>query len=108
MLKGWQFWVLTLLALAGAALVSVNVWLATANRTLQAEVNTRSQYVQQTGQLELLYREIVKALADLAVKNNDQQLRQMLVAQGVTINAPAAGSAAATAVPADGKGKVGR
>ena len=108
MLKRWQFWLLTLLALAAAALVAVNIGLTTTNRTLQSEVNMRAQYVQQTGQLELLYREIVKALADLAVKNNDQQLRQMLGAQGITINAPAAGSTAATAVPADGKGKVGR
>ena len=102
MLKRWQFWLLTLLALAGGALVGVNIALTTANRNLQTEVSARAQYVQQTGQLELLYREIVKALADLAVKNNDQQLRQMLGAQGITINAPAAEAAA------EAKGKGGK
>ena len=107
MLKGWQFWLLTLLALAAAALAAVNMWLVTANRTLQTEVSARAQYVQQTAQLELLYREIVKALADLAVKNNDQQLRLMLGAQGITINAPAAAPAAATGSP-DAKGKGGK
>lgn len=107
MLKRWEFWLLTLLALAGAALVAVNIVLTTTNRTLQTEVNTRAQYVQQTGQLELLYREIVKALADLSVKNNDQQMRLMLGAQGITINAPAAGAAAVAGAP-DAKSKGGK
>ena len=87
MLKKWEFWLLTLPALAVAVLVVVNIALFTANRAAQAEVATRAQYIQQTAQLEPLYREMVKALADLSVRNNDRELRDMLAKQGITVSA---------------------
>ena len=43
----------------------------------------------QTAQLEPLYREMVKALGELAVRNNDSQLRDMLAKHGVVVNLPA-------------------
>lgn len=72
------------------------------NRDAQAEVGTRQQFIRQSVQLDTLYREIVKALAELAVKNSDSQVMQMLASQGinVSVNAPAAsatGSAASGA-----------
>ena len=93
MLKKWEFWLLTLPALAVAVLVVVNIALFTANRAAQAEVSSRAQFIQQTAQLEPLYREMVKALADLSVRNNDRELRDMLAKQGITVSAnpPAAG-----------------
>jgi hypothetical protein len=47
----------------------------------------RAQYIQQSTQLETLYREMVKALADLSVRNNDRELRDMLAKQGITVSA---------------------
>jgi hypothetical protein len=68
--------------------------LFTQNRSVQAELNARQQYLQQTVGLESLYRDIVKALAELGAKNNDQQLLQILAAQGISVtftpSAPAA------------------
>ena len=91
MLKTWQFAVLWRWH-AALLLVIANGVLFTQNRTEQVEINSRQQYLQQTVSLEGLYRDIVKALAELAVKNNDQQVLQMLAAQGinVSVNAPPA------------------
>ena len=86
MLRGAQFWTLSAAALLVLALVVVNVFLSRSNGRLQQEVNERQLYVQQTLQLEGLYRDMVRALAELAVQNKDERLRALLAAQGITIN----------------------
>ena len=85
MLKKSEFWILTLLAAGGLVLMIANMILFSLNRTAQAEVTGRAQYIQQTAQLEPLYREMVKALGELAVRNNDTQLRDMLAKHGVVV-----------------------
>ncbi len=96
MLLRWQFMVLTVLGAVALALVLVSAGLFTMNRAAQTALGQRQQYVQQTVALEALYRDIVKALAELAVKGNDPQLLAVLGAQGlsVTIDGPAGASAA--------------
>ena len=93
MLKKSEFWILTALAVIGAALAITNMMLFQGNRAAQNEIAGRQQYVAQSVQLEGLYREIVKALADLSVKAQDNELRTLLAGQGITIsvtpNAPA-------------------
>jgi len=88
----WQFAVLTLLGAGALVLVGVNAHVFTLNRDAQTTLGQRQQYVQQTVALESLYRDIVKALAELAVKGNDQQLLAILSAQGlsVTVDGPVA------------------
>ena len=91
-----QYQFFTILAIAGiaAALVVTNMVMFVSNRSTQVEVQGRAQFIQQTAQIEVLYREIVKALADLSVKNQDTQLRSLLAAHGisVTVNAPEQGT----------------
>jgi len=87
MLKKWEYWLLTLPALAVVVLVSANIVLVNANRATQAEVAARAQYIQQSVQLEPLYREMIKALADLSVRNNDWELRDVLAKQGIKVSA---------------------
>ena len=96
MLKQWEFWTVTTLALVAAIFMVANLLLFTTLRTVKAEVAARQEYIQQTVQLETLYREIVKALADLSVRNRDEDLRALLSAQGISVmvNAPATSSAA--------------
>lgn len=91
MLKSWQYTVLNAIGALALLLVLFNAVLFTKNRELQQQVNARQQYLQQTTALEGLYRDIVKALAELAVSNNDTQLLEMLASQGlnVSVNAPA-------------------
>ena len=102
MLKPWQFILLTVLGALSVLLAVTNAAYFTRNRTAQAEVNSRQQFVQQSVALEGLYRDMTKALAELAVKNNDTQLLQMLAAQGinVSVNPTPAAPPPAAAAPA--------
>jgi hypothetical protein len=104
MLKRTEFWVLAVIATVGLLLVLANIRFVLANREHQANVNARAQYIQQTVQLQGLYQEIVKAIADLAVRNKDEQLRDLLSRNGMSISVTPAAGAAAQA-PAAPKGK---
>jgi len=95
-LARWQFWVTTLVAVLVALLAGYTMMLFSQNRVTQAELAQRAQYVQQSVQLEGLYRDIVKALADLSVRNQDKSLADLLSAQGITVSANAPASSAAT------------
>jgi hypothetical protein len=98
----WQFAVSTLLGTVAFVLMLVNAALFTLNRDAQTALGQRQQFVQQTIGLEALYRDIVKALAESAVRGNDPQLIAILSAHGlsVTIDGPArAAAAAGTAAP---------
>ena len=86
MLRGAQFWTLSGIALLVLALVLVNVFVSRSNAQLQQQVNERQLYIQQTLQLEGLYRDMVRALAELSVQNKDERLRALLAAQGISIN----------------------
>ena len=105
MLNKWQYNLLTALGALTLALAITNAVLFTTNRTAQAELAQRQQFVQQTGPLEGLYRDIVKALAEMAVKGNDKQVLDMLTAQGlsVTVNTPDAPAPTAAPAPAAAK-----
>jgi len=103
MLRKTEFWTLTLLAAVGLLLALGNMIMFTQNRQAQADVQGRAQYIQQSTQLETLYREMVKALADLSVRNNDGQLRDLLTKQGITVN-PTTPPAAPAPAPEPRKG----
>jgi len=104
MLKKNEFWILTALAVIGVLLAIANMILFSQNRTAQAEVTGRAQYIQQAGQLEPLYRELVKALSELSVRNNDAELREMLAKQGITLTPAPAAPASAPPAPEQKKG----
>jgi hypothetical protein len=91
-----QFWVVSVLAALSLLLATANAALGTMNRSLQAEIGQRQQYVQQSVQLEGLYREIIRALAELGARNNDEAVRTLLAQHGITytVNAPAPAAAA--------------
>lgn len=105
MLTNRQYWTLTAIAVVSLVLVVANMAMFLSNRSAQAEVNARAQFIQQTVQLDVLYREIVKALADLSVKNQDKDLRALLAAHGITVNVP---TSAAPAAPESGRRQGGK
>jgi hypothetical protein len=97
MLKAWQYGTLSALALIALVLVIVNAALFSSNRTTQADVAGRQQFIQQSVQLETLYQQLVRSLAELSAKNNDAQLKSVLAAQGITFSiAPNDASSAGT------------
>lgn len=85
-----QYAITTALGAVALALTVVCIVLAAMNRGRQAEIGARQQFVQQSVQLEGLYREIVRALAELGARNNDEAVRTLLQRHGITytLNAP--------------------
>lgn len=104
-----QFGVATTAGVVALLLLVTNIVLVSLNRGLQGEIAARQQFVQQSVQLEGLYREIVRALAELGARNNDEAVRALLMRHGITytVNAPAAPQPAApgAAAPAAGARK---
>jgi hypothetical protein len=84
MVRSWQFWVLT--TLAGLTIVAalVNARLFVGNRELQAAITSRQQFIVQSMQLQNLYTEIARALADLSARSNDDEIRALLQDRGIT------------------------
>lgn len=98
MLKQSQYWLLSAIGALCIVLVIVNMVLFSGNQRMQGQVNARAQYVQESVQLQNLYQQLVRALADLSVRNKDEQLSAMLAKQGIKVTAnpaPAAASGAA-------------
>jgi hypothetical protein len=95
-----------LVALSGitVALVVAYIVLNQDNRSVQAEVNQRQQFINQSIQLGRLNDALIRALAAAAVEHNDDKLRELLAQNGITINpttgAPERQVAPAAAAPA--------
>jgi len=77
---------LTVLAVLMLVLVLVNIVLSLGNQSLRVEVNERQQFIAQSMQLEGLHREIITALATVALKTNDEQLKSLLASQGISFS----------------------
>jgi len=94
-----QFWLLTIIAVLSAVFAVVNMLLFQNNRAAQLEVTARQQYLQQSVQLQPLYGEIVRAIADLSVRNQDPELAGILKSQGISITSTPNAAAPAELVP---------
>lgn len=81
-----------MLALVATVLVVVNMFLYVANQKLNREVAERQQFIVQTAQVQGVAKDIVTALANLAIKNNDEQIKQLLASHGITYSVPASGA----------------
>jgi len=76
---------LTPLAVLALILVLINVVLAIGNQSLRIQLAERQQFISQSMQMEGLYREIMQAVASVAVKTKDEQLMSLLVSQGINV-----------------------
>ena len=94
-----RYWILTLIAAASFVAMLVNIALGVTNGNARTDVNQRQQFVQQSVQLEGLYKDIVRSLAELGARNNDGDVKALLQKHGITynVNPPAAPPAPATA-----------
>jgi len=97
MLGRMQFWTLTVLAVLTALLIAANMVRFSGNQRLQAAVNVRGQFIQQTVPLEALSREIALALAQLGVREQDEQITALLSSLGITVTVTAPEPTAGTA-----------
>ncbi len=87
----------TLLALAALAAAVAIVGLGQHNAAARRELAAQQQYVQQSVQLDGLYREMVRALAELSARNGDDALRTLLQRHGISYNLQAPATPAAPA-----------
>jgi hypothetical protein len=103
--RGWLYW--TLVALSGGALVLVllNSWLIENNRSVQAEVNQRQEFINQSVEISKIHETLVRSLAQAAVDKNDDRLRDLLASQGITIDANSSAGGGVTMPPTATTGK---
>ncbi|MPZ78033.1 MAG: hypothetical protein GEU77_16105 [Deltaproteobacteria bacterium] len=90
---------LTGLAVLVLILVVANILLLIGNQSLQVSVSERQQYIAETIQLETLNRQVIAVLAEMALKTNDGQLKELLAGIGIDLSptpaqAPGSGSKA--------------
>jgi hypothetical protein len=85
---------LNLLGFLTLILVFVNMFLLVGNQSLQRVVAERQQFIMQSIQMQEPAREVIGAMANLAVRTDDEQLKQLLAKHGITVsvNPPAAQS----------------
>ena len=100
---GWVYRVV--LALSGITFILVIVYLFVAqqNRAVQAEVNQRQQFINQSIQFNRVNDALIRALAAAAVSEKDDKLRNLLAQNGITID-PKTGAPVAAPAPGE-KGK---
>ena len=72
---------------AGFGFVVVYICLVQDNRAVQAEVNRRQQFINQSIQLGRINEVLIRALAAAAANSKDDKLRELLAQNGITINA---------------------
>jgi hypothetical protein len=90
MLRRPQFWIVTVAGAMAFGLVVLNMFLFQTNRELQAHANSRAQYIQQSVAMEQLHRQIAQELANRAVRTRDDQVRDLLAAEGFNVSFDAA------------------
>ena len=67
-------------------LVFVNMFLLVGNQSLQRIVAERQQVIMRSIQMQGPAREVISALANLAVRSDDEQLKQLLAKHGITVS----------------------
>ena len=91
---------LTLLAALALAAAVGGGAMSSHNRAQRLQLAQQQQYLQQSAQLEGLYREIVRALAELSARSGDAPLRALLQQHGIQYTVNPAAAAPASATPA--------
>ncbi|MGH7076320.1 MAG: hypothetical protein ACREFD_19290 [Stellaceae bacterium] len=69
-------------------LVIAYIVLAQENRSTQADVNRRQQFINQSIQLGRINDNLIRTIAMAAIKDKDDKLRGLLTRNGITINMP--------------------
>jgi len=103
----WLYRLLVALSGITLALVVAYIVLIQDNRSVQAEVNQRQQFINQSIQLGRINDTLIRALAAAAVENNDDKLRELLAQNGISIT-PTTGAPEKQATPPAAPAGTGR
>jgi len=77
---------LNLLGFITLILVFVNIFLLVGNQSLQRIIGERQQVIMRSVQMQGPAREVVTALANLAVRTENEQLKSLLAKHGITVS----------------------
>jgi hypothetical protein len=93
---GWGYRIV--LALSGITLILVLAYLSLSqqNRSIQAKVDERQQFINQSMQLGRVNEALIRVIASVAVNDKDDKLRQLLTQNGITLNPKTGAPAPAT------------
>lgn len=95
---GWVYRVVLALSGITLVLVAVYLYLVQQNRTAQTQVNQRQQFINQSIEFNRIDNALIQAIAAAAVSADDGKLRDLLSANGITIN-PKTGAPSEQALP---------
>ena len=98
--EGWVYRIVLALSGITFVLVVVYLFLVQQNRSVQAQVNQRQQFINQSIQFNRINDALIRALAAVAVNDKDDKLRDLLAQNGITIDAK---TGAPVAAPATGQ-----
>ena len=77
---------LNLIGFLTLILVFVNMFLLVGNQSLQRIVAERQQLIMRSIQMQGPAREVITTLANLAVRTDDEQLKQLLANHGISVS----------------------
>ena len=77
---------LNLIGFLTLILVFVNMFLLVGNQSLQRIVAERQQVIMRSIQMQGPAREVITTLASLAVRTEDEQLKQLLANHGISVS----------------------
>jgi len=78
-----RFWCLSGTVALALVLVLVNVSLSLSNRSVQTEVDTRQQYVNDSIKINRVSNQLIQTLANVSVQTNDEGIKALLAAHGI-------------------------
>ncbi|MBT8090600.1 MAG: hypothetical protein KJO01_10365 [Gammaproteobacteria bacterium] len=84
--RDWKFWTLAALGTLCALLTAFNFLLDADIRTLQTNVATRQQFINESVPLARVNSQIIQTLANMSAQSNDAAIRDMLARHGVTFS----------------------
>jgi hypothetical protein len=90
------YWAAVAFGALALVLLVLNISFINGNRALQDEINQRQAVLNRGQTLNQVNQGLVQALANVAVKDNDAQVRDLLAAQGITLKSKADAAASAT------------
>lgn len=94
------YWTTVVMACLAVILFVADASMINSNQTMQTELTQRQNVVAMSARITPLAQQLASALAEAAVKDNDQRLRDLLSSQGIMItNASASPAPAAAAAP---------
>jgi hypothetical protein len=82
--KDVKVWILLVLGVAAAVLLTLNISLSSANRARLAEVTERQAFINDTIRLSSFSTQFIQSLATVSANTGDQALRDVLAKHGVT------------------------